>query len=66
VREARAVIDAVFGSIKNALGRHEFVKLPIGPFNVLQNPEKYARRTRWQAAVGEHPPPVPPFFRCDF
>ena len=32
VREARAVIDAVFGSIKDALGRHQRVELPIGRF----------------------------------
>jgi nucleoid DNA-binding protein len=37
VREARAVIDAVFGSIKDALGRHECVELPIGKFTVVEN-----------------------------
>jgi nucleoid DNA-binding protein len=58
VRKARAVIDAVFGSIKDALSRHECVELPIGSFNVVRNPEKqrswrfgenttlYARRYR--------------------
>jgi nucleoid DNA-binding protein len=37
VREARVVIHAVFGSIKNALGRHESVELPIGSFAVSRN-----------------------------
>jgi nucleoid DNA-binding protein len=45
VREARAVIDAVFGSIKDALGRHESVDLPIGNFTVLQNPDE---RRSWR------------------
>lgn len=40
VREARAVIDAVLGSIKDALSRHESVELPIGNFIVVQNPER--------------------------
>jgi nucleoid DNA-binding protein len=40
VRKARAVIDAVFDSIRDALARHERVELPIGTFTVLQNPEK--------------------------
>ncbi len=38
VREARAVIAAVFDSIKDALRRHEQVELPIGTFTVEQNP----------------------------
>jgi len=45
VREARAVIDAVFGSIKDALMRHERVELPIGVFSVERNPEK---RRAWR------------------
>jgi nucleoid DNA-binding protein len=40
VREARAVIDSVFGSIKDALHRHERVELPIGRFDVLRNPNE--------------------------
>jgi nucleoid DNA-binding protein len=40
VREARVVIDAVFGSIKDALGRHECIELPIGSFTVLKNPKE--------------------------
>jgi nucleoid DNA-binding protein len=40
VREARAVIDAVFASIRDALGRHEHVELPIGTFAVLRNPKE--------------------------
>jgi len=40
VREARAVIDAVLGSIKDALSRHESVELSIGNFIVVQNPER--------------------------
>ena len=42
VLKAWAVIDTVFDSIKDALGRHEDVELPIGTFTVLQNP--YERR----------------------
>jgi nucleoid DNA-binding protein len=45
VREARDVIDAVFGSINDALGRHERVELPIGTFTVLQNPDE---RRSWR------------------
>ncbi len=45
VREAREVIDAVFASIKDALGRHESVDLPIGTFTVLQNPDE---RRAWK------------------
>jgi nucleoid DNA-binding protein len=45
VLKARAVIDAVFGSIKDALGRHEQVELPIGTFTVLQNPDE---RRSWR------------------
>jgi nucleoid DNA-binding protein len=40
VREARAAIDVVLGSIKDALGRHECVELPIGRFTVVENPEE--------------------------
>jgi len=40
VREARDAIDAVFDSIKDALGRHERVELPIGSFAVVQNPKE--------------------------
>jgi nucleoid DNA-binding protein len=40
VLKARAVIDAIFDSIKDALGRHERVELPIGTFTVLQNPDE--------------------------
>jgi nucleoid DNA-binding protein len=43
--EANAVIIAVFGSIKDALLRHESVELPIGTFTVVQNPEK---RRAWK------------------
>ncbi len=45
VREATAVIAAVFNSIKDALGRHERVELPIGTFTVMQNP---AERRAWK------------------
>lgn len=45
VREARAVIDAVFGSIKDALARHERVELPFGSFSVERNPEEQAQRS---------------------
>jgi nucleoid DNA-binding protein len=45
VREARAVIDAVFGSIKDGLGRHESIELPIGNFTAVENPE---RRGAWK------------------
>jgi nucleoid DNA-binding protein len=44
-REARAVIDAIFDSIKDSLARHERVELPIGTFAVLQNPQERARRS---------------------
>jgi nucleoid DNA-binding protein len=44
VREARAIIDAVFGSIKDALGRHECVELPIGTFTVVENPKERSWR----------------------
>ena len=37
-------IDAVFGSIKDALLRHEHVELPTGTFAVLRNPQEQARR----------------------
>jgi nucleoid DNA-binding protein len=40
VRGARAAIDAVLGSIKDALGRHERVELPIGTFTVVENPKE--------------------------
>ncbi len=40
VREARAAIDAVFASIKEALLRHERVDLPIGNFTVVENPKE--------------------------
>jgi hypothetical protein len=40
VRGAKAVIPAVFGSIKDALRCHEPVDLPIGRFIVVENPEK--------------------------
>jgi hypothetical protein len=39
VRKAKAVTNAVLVSIKDALGRHEPVDLPIGRFTVVQNPE---------------------------
>jgi nucleoid DNA-binding protein len=45
VLKARAVIDTVLGSIKDALGRHEHVELPIGTFTVLQNPDE---RRAWK------------------
>jgi nucleoid DNA-binding protein len=45
VREARAVIDAVFGSIIDVLGRRERVELPIGIFSVKQNSEEQAQRS---------------------
>jgi nucleoid DNA-binding protein len=38
--EAKAVIIAVFGSIKDALLRHESVELPIGTFTMVQNPKR--------------------------
>jgi nucleoid DNA-binding protein len=44
-REARAVIDAIFDSVKDALRRHESVELPIGNFAVLQNPQERAQRS---------------------
>jgi nucleoid DNA-binding protein len=44
VREARAIIDAIFGSIEDALARHESVELPIGIFSVWRNPQERARR----------------------
>jgi nucleoid DNA-binding protein len=44
-KQARAVIAAVFDSIKDALGRHERVELPIGTFTVLQNPDE---RRSWR------------------
>ena len=44
-RKARAVIDAVFDSIKDALVRHEQVELPIGTFAVLENPKE---RRAWK------------------
>ncbi|MGB8845603.1 MAG: hypothetical protein WCC73_07965, partial [Terracidiphilus sp.] len=40
VLKARAVIDVVLDSIKDALGRHECVELPIGTFAVLRNPQE--------------------------
>jgi nucleoid DNA-binding protein len=40
VREARAAIDAVLGSIKDALGRHERVELPVGSFTAVRNPKE--------------------------
>ena len=43
--EAKAVIAAVFDSIKDALLRHEQVELPIGTFTVEQNPEE---RRAWK------------------
>jgi nucleoid DNA-binding protein len=45
VREACAVNTAVFDSIKDSLGRHERVELPIGTFTVLQNPDE---RRSWR------------------
>lgn len=45
VRKARDVINAIFGAIKDALGRHEPVDLPIGSFSVVENPEK---RRSWR------------------
>ncbi len=42
VLKARDVIDAVLESIKDALGRHESVELPIGNFTVVENPEERA------------------------
>ncbi len=43
--EAKAVIAAVFDSIRNALLRHEQVELPIGTFTVLENPKE---RRAWK------------------
>jgi nucleoid DNA-binding protein len=40
VRGARAAIDAVLGSIKDALGRHECVELAVGSFTVMENPKE--------------------------
>ena len=40
VLKARAVIDVVLDSIKDALGRHECVELPIGTFAVFRNPQE--------------------------
>ena len=40
VRGARAAIDAVLGSIKDALGRHERVELPVGSFTAVRNPKE--------------------------
>jgi nucleoid DNA-binding protein len=45
VLKARAVIDAVFDSIKDVLGRHEDIELPIGTFIVERNPEQ---RRAWK------------------
>jgi nucleoid DNA-binding protein len=45
VLKSRAVVDTVFESIKDALGRHEDVELPIGTFTVLQNPDE---RRAWK------------------
>ena len=40
VRKARSVIKAVFGSIRDALARHERVELPIGTLSVLRHPKE--------------------------
>jgi nucleoid DNA-binding protein len=44
VREASAVVDAIFDSIKEALLRHEEVELPIGNFTVELNPHENGQR----------------------
>jgi nucleoid DNA-binding protein len=51
VLKARAAIDTVLDSIKDALGRHEWVELPIGSFEVLPTPKERGcgrRRVRVQ------------------
>jgi nucleoid DNA-binding protein len=44
VRKARVAINIVFGSIQDALARHEQVDLPIGSFTVLRNAKQRAWR----------------------
>lgn len=38
IREARAVVSVVFGSISNALEDGETVQLPFGTFEVVEQP----------------------------
>ncbi len=66
VREARAAIDAVFASIKEALLRHERVDLPIGNFTVVENPKEHARRSgeitelrKYRVEFAAPPSPLP-------
>ena len=44
VREARAVLDGIFDSIKDSLLRHEPVELPIGNFILVSSTQKRAYR----------------------